>query len=134
MLLEEKIAKEIKDDPLQNRGVRRPAAAREPRAGAAPSITPPVSTVVLPPSYGVTSFLDVSMKTRGARALRPELEVELERLLLLLLLVAEASEEREAQDETEASSEMNDGAALTTLERLDERECIDGRRGTRSWP
>lgn len=75
------------------------------------------------------------MKTRGARALRPELEVELERLLLLLLLlVAEASEEREAQDETDASSEMNDGAALTTLERLDERECIDGRRGTRSWP
>jgi len=37
--------------------------------GAPPSITPPVRTVVLPPSYGVTSFFDVSMYTRACRAL-----------------------------------------------------------------
>ena len=29
-----------------------------------PSMTPPVKTVVFPPSYGVTSFLDLSTNTR----------------------------------------------------------------------
>lgn len=33
--------------------------------GFMPSITPPVRTVVLPPSYGVTSFFVTSMRTRG---------------------------------------------------------------------
>ena len=115
----------------QKRAVRRPEAAREPRGGAAPSITPPVRTVVFPPSYGVTSVLDVSTNTRGTRLRGWRADEVLEPLDAELLI-----EESDAQDETEAelSSERKDGAALTTLERLLERECIEGRRGTRSWP
>lgn len=36
--------------------------------GLPPSMTPPVRTVVFPPSYGVTSVLVVSTKTRACRA------------------------------------------------------------------
>lgn len=36
--------------------------------GEPPSITPPVRTVVFPPSYGVTSVLEVSTKTREVLA------------------------------------------------------------------
>src|SRR5271170_3737587 len=36
--------------------------------GAPPSMTPPVRTVVFPPSYGVTSLLDESTKMRSRLA------------------------------------------------------------------
>lgn len=36
--------------------------------GPPPSMTPPVRTVVFPPSYGVTSFFEASTNTRAWRA------------------------------------------------------------------
>lgn len=94
-------------------------------------MTPPVRTVVFPPSYGVTSVLLVSINTRRPRLpLLLPAAVPLDALDPEELEAAEReseeseveTEEREAQVESE-SSERRENAPEETLDRDEERLC-----------
>ena len=95
----------------------------------APNMTPPVRTVVFPPSYGVTSFFDLSTKTRPFRALS--------RRDCLWSFFDAGFEDVEEEDAADA--DVNDNPELELDERELQREWLDvvetreGGRGIGNW-
>jgi len=86
--------------------------------GPPPSMTPPVRTVVFPPSYGVTSVLDVSTKTRACRA-----RSRREGLMLLLSLLLE--EETEVREDAVSTEVKENPDELEFEERELQRDCSE---------
>jgi hypothetical protein len=95
----------------------------------APNMTPPVKTVVFPPSYGVTSILDLSTKTRPFRALS--------RRDCLCSFCDAGVEDADEEDATDA--DVNDKPELELDERELQREWLEiveireGGRGIGNW-